>query len=164
MIKDYAVFLRNNQNPNMAPIRKMLTELGFSEVASLGSSGNFVFCAPTTEISVLERQITEAVGAEAIVRTRHELAVIVSTNPYLGQPGANLFLAREPFDKNRSVFQDAFGPQGAHPVPSGTTVYFVWPTRFSGRKAVVNFERELGVLGTMRTSKVIVRVLEKMNS
>ena len=164
MTKDYSVFLRNNRNPNMAPIRRTLEELGFTEVASLGASGNFVFCAPEAEIALLERQITDAVGAEAIVRTRQELAVIVANNPYLGQPGANLFLAREPIDKTRAVFRDAFGPEGAPPVPSGTTVYFVWPTRFSGRKAVVNFERELGVLGTMRTSRVIVRMLEMMNS
>ena len=90
--------------------------------------------------------------------------MIVANNPYLGQQGANLFLAREPIDETRTVFRAAFGPEGAPPVPSGTTVYFVWPTRFSGRKAVVNFERELGVLGTMRTSRVIVRMLEMMNS
>ena len=148
----------------MAPIRKTLVELGLTEVASLGASGNFIFCAPEAEIALLERQITDAVGAEAIVRTRQELAMIVDNNPYLGQPGANVFLAREPVDKTRSIFRDAFGPEGLPPVPSGATVYFVWPTRFSGRKAVVNFERELGVLGTMRTSRVIVLVLEMMNS
>lgn len=148
----------------MAPMRKALVELGLTEVASLGASGNFVFCAPRTEISLLERQITEAVGAEAIVRTRQDLAVLVANNPYLDQQGANLFLAREPIDKTRSVFRDAFGPEGVSPIPFGDAVYFVWPTRLSGRKTVVNFERELGVLGTMRTSKVIVRVLEMMNS
>ena len=148
----------------MAPIRKTLVELGLTEVASLGASGNFIFCAPGAEIALLERQITETVGAEAIVRTRQELAAIVANNPYLGQPGANLFLARETIDRTRSVFRDAFGPEGAPPVASDATVYFVWPTRFSGRRAVVNFERELGVLGTMRTSRVIVRVLEMMNS
>ncbi|HLO34362.1 MAG TPA: hypothetical protein VK249_34775, partial [Anaerolineales bacterium] len=126
--------------------------------------GNFIFCTPGAEIARLERQITDAVGAEAIVRSRQELAVIVANNPYLGQQGANLFLAREPIDKTRSVFRDAFGPEGVPPVLSGDTVYFVWPTRFSGRKSVINFERELGVLGTMRTSRVIVRVLEMMNS
>ena len=148
----------------MAPIRKTLVGLGLTEVASLGASGNFIFCAPGADIAHLERQVTDAVGAEAIVRTRQELAVIVADNPYLGQPGANLFLARGPIEKTRSVFREAFGPEGVPPVPSGATVYFVWPTRFSGRKTVVNFERELGVLGTMRTSRVIVRVLEMMNS
>jgi uncharacterized protein (DUF1697 family) len=148
----------------MAPIRKTLGELGFTEVASLGASGNLIFCAPGAEPALLERQITDAVGAEAIVRTRQELAVIVANNPYLGRQGANLFLARGPIDRTSSVFRNTFGPQGALPVPDGDTVYFVWPTRFLGRKAVVNFERELGVLGTMRTSRVIVRVLEMMNS
>ena len=148
----------------MAPIRKILVQVGLTEVASLGSSGNFMFCAPEAEIALLERQITDAVGAEAIVRTGQELAVIVTNNPYLGRQGANLFLARELIDKPRSVFRDAFGPEGAPPVLSGNTIYFIWPARFSGRTSVVNFERELSVLGTMRTSRVIVRMLEMMNS
>src|SRR5512147_1813376 len=113
MTKDYSVFLRNNRNPNMAPIRKTLVELGLTEVASLGASGNFIFCAPGADIALLERQITDAVGAEAIVRTRQELTVIVANNPYRGQQGANLFLARGPIDKTRSVFREAFGPEGA---------------------------------------------------
>jgi uncharacterized protein (DUF1697 family) len=163
MTRDYAAFLRNNRNPSMEPLRAALAELGLTEVGSFGATVNFVFRAPGADVALLERRITEAVGAEALVRTRQELAAIVAKDPYSGRQGANLFLARRLVDETSAVFQNAFGPKGDPPVASGTTVYFLHPTRLLGRKAVVNFERELGVMGTMRTTRVVSRVLELMD-
>ena len=147
----------------MAPLREALEGLGLTAVASFGSSGNFVFFAPGAETAILERRIAEALGAEALVRTREELAAMVANDPYAGRQGASLFLARLPVDATSGVFRNAFGPEGEPPVARGATVYFVWPTRLSGRTAVVNFEREIGVLGTMRTSRVVSRVLQMMD-
>ena len=162
-VRDHAVFLRNNRTPSMAPLRKALEGLGFAAVASFGASGNFVACALGADNALMERRITGALGAEALVRTREELAAIVANDPYAGRQGTNLFLARLPVDETNPVFGNALGPDGEPPVASGATVYFVWPTRLSGRRGVVNFERELGVLGTMRTSRVVGRVLQMMD-
>ena len=60
----------------------------------MNGQGNFVFSALGADASLLERRITEGVGAEALVRTRQELADIVANDPYSGRQGANLFLAR----------------------------------------------------------------------
>jgi uncharacterized protein (DUF1697 family) len=142
--------------------RAELTALGLTQVDSFGSSGNFVFCAPFSDIAEMERRITEALGSEALVRSRDELSAIVADDPYTGRAGAALFLAQRPVDPTAAVIRDAAGPDGDHPVACRSTVYFVNPTRFPGHKAVVNFERELGVTGTMRTSRVVARVLEMM--
>jgi uncharacterized protein (DUF1697 family) len=142
--------------------RAELVALGLTQVASFGSSGNFVLCSRLHDIPGLERRISEALGSEALVRSREELAAIVADDPYSGRVGAGLFLARQPVDQAADVIHDACGPDGERPVARGRTVYFVNPTRFTGRKAVVNFEREFGVTGTMRTSRVIARVLDMM--
>jgi uncharacterized protein (DUF1697 family) len=146
----------------MEPLRAALVKLGLTEVGSFGASGNFVFRAPSSDVALLEQRIFEAVGAEAFVRSREELLAIVANDPYAGRQGAGLFLSRRPVDEASDVFRDAFGPEGDPPVASGTTVYFMNPTRLPGRKAVIDFERELGVRGTMRASRVVARVLDMM--
>jgi len=162
MTRNCAVFVRNNRAPAMAPLRAALSGLGLADVDSFGSSGNFVLNAPNLDAAELERLATDALQAQVLVRSRQELAAIVANDPFFGQQGACLFLARQAVDQSSSVFSDAPGPQGQLPVALGSTVYFVHPTRREGRKTIVNFEHELGVVGTMRTSRVAARVLDLM--
>lgn len=146
----------------MAPLREALTAIGLTDVASFGSSGNFVFGAPGADDSELERRISAALGAEVFVRDRDELGEIVANDPYAGRPGSGLLIAGETVDSSRDVFEDAAAPDGSPPVPFGSTVYFVNPTRRRGKQAIVDFERELGVRGTMRSSRVVERVLDML--
>jgi uncharacterized protein (DUF1697 family) len=162
MTRDHAAFLRNNRTPRMEPLRAALVKLGLTEVGSFGASGNLVFHASNSDVARLERRISEAVGAEVFIRSRQELSAIVANDPYSGREGAGLFLARRPVEEGSAVFRNAFGPEGDPPVAFGTTVYFMNPTRLPGRNSVIDFERELGVRGTMRTSRVVARVLDMM--
>jgi len=162
MTRDHAVFLRGISHVSMEPLRAALVELGLTDVDSFGATGNLVFGAAGSEVALLERRICEAVGAEAFVRTRLELSVIVANDPYAGRQGAGVFFARRPFDETSPVFRGSVGPHGEPPVASGATLYFVHPTRLLGRKGIVDFERELKVTGTMRASRVVARVFERM--
>jgi len=154
--RDHAAFVRNNQTPSMEPLRAALVGVGLEEVGSFGASGNFVFHACGTDAERLERRISAALGADVFVRDQEELSAIVAHDPYSGRQGAGLFLAASPVDKTRAVFRNARGPGDEPPVAFGATVYFVSPTRLPGRRSLVDFERELGVSGTMRSSTVVI--------
>lgn len=162
MTRDYVAFLRGISNVSMQRFRVALERLGFTFVGSFGTSGNLMFCLSGEDATSLESRIGDAVGVDAFVRTRSELSAIVAHDPYVGREGAAVFLAKHPIEQSqRESLQDG-GFEGEPPVVSGATVYFVHPTRRPGRKAIVDFERELGLRGTMRSSKVVARVLDKM--
>ena len=161
--REYAAFLRGITNVPMRPFRDALVALGFTHVASFGTSGNLVFCAPETDEGSLERLIGDALGVEAFVRGRDELAAIVDRDPYAGREGSAVLLAKHLIDENREASLLAPGFDGTAPVVSGSNVYFVHPTRRPGRRGIVDFERELGVRGTMRSSRVLPRILKLMS-
>jgi uncharacterized protein (DUF1697 family) len=162
MTADQAAFLRGISNVPMKPFRTAFERLGFSEVETFGATGNILFCAAENDASALESRIGEAVGAEAFVRSREELATIVAQNPYADSKGASVFLARHQIGQSQAESLSAGGFAGDPPVISGANVYFVYPTRRPGFKGVIDFERALGVRGTMRSARVIARVLEVM--
>lgn len=158
----HAAFLRGITNVAMRPFVDALERLGLTAVVSFGASGNLVFCADAADSASLESRIAQAVGVEAFVRSRDELSAIVTQDPHSGRKGAMVFLAKRPPDRARIQSLNAGGFNGDPPVVSGATVYFVSPTRRPGRKSPIDFERELGVSGTIRSSKVIARVLDLM--
>jgi len=161
--RDYAAFVRNNRVPAMAPLRASLTALGLDDVASSGSSGNFVFCSThDRDRDSLERRISVALDAEVLVRTRDEVRDLVANDAYRDVPGSIVFLLKGEVDPRSRVLADATGPGGEHPVPTPGALYFINPTRLPGRRALVDFESELGVRGTRRTSRVLARVLAMM--
>jgi len=162
MTADQAAFLRGISNVPMQPFRTAFERLGFTEVETFGATGNILFCADDNDGSELESPIGEAVGAETFVRSSEELATIVAQNPYAGLKGASVFLARHRISQSEAESLSAGGFAGDPPVISGANVYFVHPTRRPGAKGVVDFERALGVRGTMRSARVVARVLEAM--
>lgn len=159
---DHVAFLRGISNVPMQPYRAALDGLGLADVRSFGGTGNMLFRTGRVDRETLERIIAEAVGVEAFVRTRPELAAAMSQNPYSGRPGAAVFFARRPIDAGREADLMAGGFDGDPPVISGTEVYFVHPLRRPGRQSIIDLERELGVRGTMRASHVVERVLGLM--
>lgn len=161
---DFAVFLRGISNVPMKPFREALSALGLTRVDSFGTSGNFVFCSSDEDRGLLEDRIGDALGTEAFVRSRDELTSIVAANPYADREGAAVFLAKRPIDEFRRTRMIEQGFEGDPPSFSESTIYFVHPTRRLGRKGVIDFERELDVAGTMRSSRVLARVLELMSA
>lgn len=162
MSADEVAFLRGVSNVPMQPLRESFERIGLTHVRTFGASGNILFCSDERDFSALETRIAEAVGAEAFVRSRDGLAAIAAQDPFAGRPGAAVFLAKNAIDTSRAGSLLAVAFEGETPVVSGSTVYFVHPTRRPGYKGIVDFERELGIRGTMRSSKVIARVLDMM--
>lgn len=162
MTTDHVAFLRGISNVPMEPYRAALVDIGLADVRSYGGTGNMLFRTDATDREALERSIAEAVGVEAFVRTRHELAAVVSQNPYVGVPGAVVFFARHSIDPDREDVLMAGGFDGEPPVVSGAEVYFLHPLRRPGWRSIIDLERELGVRGTMRAAHVVERVLGLM--
>jgi uncharacterized protein (DUF1697 family) len=159
---DYVAFLRGISNVPMEPYRAALVDIGLTDVRSFGGTGNMLFRAGDSDRAALEESIAEAVGVETFVRSRSELAAVVSENPYTGRPGAGVFFARGPIDASQVAALMAGGFDGEPPVVAGSEVYFVHPLSRPGHKSIIDFERVLGVRGTMRAARVVARVLELM--
>lgn len=74
----------------MADLRKLIGDLGYTEVRSVLNSGNVVFSGPARPQDEVAVAIEEAlvlklgVAARALVLDRAELAAIVAANPLLG--------------------------------------------------------------------------------
>jgi len=159
---DFVAFLRGISNVPMQPLRDALSDIGLTEVRSFGGTGNMFFCVGDMSRTTLEALIADAVGVEAFVRSRSEMAKVVSEDPYAGRFGAGVFFSNSPVDARQAASFLAGGFDGDPPVVARTEVYFVHPLRRLGRRSVIDFERELGVRGTMRASSVVARVLELM--
>ncbi len=71
----------------MADLRALLSDAGYSDVKTLGQSGNIVLGteqgSPARLGRKLESQLAEGLGvhAQVLVRTRQELAAVVAFNP-----------------------------------------------------------------------------------
>ncbi len=72
----------------MAELRRVVTALGHTEVATYIQSGNVVFATPEVDTTALagelERALAEAVGFRpaTVVLSREELARVVADNPF----------------------------------------------------------------------------------
>lgn len=90
----YAALLRAISDVEMAPLRRRLESLGFTDVESFGMSGNFFFTTERAPRAALEKQIAVELGTHAFVRTQAELAAVADGHPFRGKKGAAvMFLA-----------------------------------------------------------------------
>jgi len=77
----------------MADLRKLIEDLGYTEVRSVLNSGNVVFSGPPrvqAEVAaVIEEMLVLKLGvaARTLVLDGEELAAIIAANPLLGQAG-----------------------------------------------------------------------------
>jgi uncharacterized protein (DUF1697 family) len=160
--RDWVAFIRNNRVPRMAPLRDALAGAGLTDVASFGSSGNLVFCAGSLSAGELVDLASAALDQEVVLRSKAQLLDIVAGDPYLGQPEAGAFLFTGEIDGSAAMLRDARGSGGRPLVAAPGVVYYVGRPQMPGRAPMLDFERELGVRGTMRTSRVLARVLDMM--
>jgi uncharacterized protein (DUF1697 family) len=155
--------LRGITNVSMQPFRQAMEELGFTDVESYGASGNLLFSAGGSDPSTHERLIGERLGTPAFVRTRAELSRIAAQDPFRGRPGASvLFLARPVTAARRRAF-DRLEFEADRPVIRGRTVYLIHPARLRGKRTSVNLERQLGLRGTIRSSRMVEKLLARMS-
>lgn len=163
MTHDFIALLRAITNVSMQPLRLAMEEMGFAAVESYGASGNLLFNAPGPDTAALERQIEDSFGTPAFVRTRGELAAVVAHDPFRGRPGASVLFLEAPVSPERLEAFARLELEAERPVIRDRTVYFIHPIRLCGRQSGVNLERELGRRGTIRTSRVVERLLARMS-
>jgi len=163
MRREVAAFLRGISNVPMGPYRDALTRAGLADVVSFGATGNLMFNASDYDAAELEQRIAKLVGTAAFVRSRGELTEIVGQNPFRDRAGAAVLFMRGPVSEKRLHVLSGLKFEGDAPVVVGDNVYFVHPTQLCDRKSLFDFERELGVQGTMRGARVVGRVAEIMS-
>jgi uncharacterized protein (DUF1697 family) len=72
-----------NKRVEMAKLRSVVEELGYTDVRTYVNSGNVVYTGPKRSAKHLERALAEAFGfaVPVVLRTRDELAAVVEANP-----------------------------------------------------------------------------------
>jgi uncharacterized protein (DUF1697 family) len=159
MERQYVALLRAISNVRMEPFREAMEALGFTDVASYGMSGNFLFNAGGSDTEAMERCTAERFNTAAFVRNREEMATIVAEDPF---NSTVMFLARAPGIVQRTAFLD-LEFETPTPVLRATTVYFVHPARLVGKRSPFDFEDALDVEGTARSARVVSRLLDWMS-
>jgi uncharacterized protein (DUF1697 family) len=153
----------------MASLRDLFADLGYEDVRTHLQSGNVVFTSgksPTGVARELERQIAERLGVETevFVRTRAELARVVSRDP-LGNVAKDpsryivRFLSAKPAARVvRELASADVTPEQF--VVSGREIYS-WQPGGSQRSKVAALltEERLGVRATARNWKTVTRLL-----
>lgn len=158
MKQRYVALLRAIAHVSMDPFRKAMGELGFTDVESYGMSGNLLFNAQNSKLAALEERITSRFGTPAMVRTDVQLAKVIAQDPF---DSAILFLTRTPTASRRRAFL-GLDFDTPHPVLRGKTIYFEHPARLKGKRTSFDFERELDVLGTARSARIVRQLLARM--
>lgn len=79
----YAAFLRgvSPMNAKMADLARAFTKAGFTDVATVASSGNVVFRAKGTPAQI-EKRVAEASTFLAFIRPVEELAALLARDPF----------------------------------------------------------------------------------
>jgi len=144
----------------MADLRKLIGDLGYSEVRSVLNSGNVVFRGPSLSQDEVAAGIEEAlvlklgVAARVLVLEREELAGIVANNPLLGVASDHarlliFILARA--DSRQAIEQ--LCEQDWHPgaVALGERAVYVWcPDGILDSAAAQMLGKQLGDATTSR--------------
>lgn len=175
----YAVLLRGinvggNKKVAMADLRQLLSELGFTDVATLLQSGNAVFTYRRTKPEVLARRIQAAIreqlGLEVscIVRTRQEMEAVMAGNPLgkMASDGSKLllvFLSDSP-DPKRMAGHDAVELDPDR-IRLGDRVIYQWcPEGILAAPAVGGLaERHWSVTTTGRNWNTVTKLVALLN-
>ncbi|MCI4331063.1 MAG: DUF1697 domain-containing protein [Thermoplasmata archaeon] len=165
-----AVNLVKHQRIEMAAVRTMVTELGFSNAQTLLASGNIVFEGARESTDRVEKKLEEAldrrfaIATEVFVRTSIEWAEIVTRNPFgreaRNDPGHLLMLALkgEPDDSAWARLSDAIsGPELAR--GWGRHGYIVYPRGVGTSRLTSSIiETRLGTRATARNWNTVLKL------
>jgi uncharacterized protein (DUF1697 family) len=170
----YAVFLRGinvggNKKIGMADLRALLTDLGYTEVATLLQSGNAVVTAaeksPAKLARAVEAAITErfAMNVTCFVRTPTELDAIIKLDPFAGiadNPSRYLVVFLDdapPGDLAQRIDPAAFAPEEYR--VGGREVYLWLPGgQGESKLSEAMFGKKSGVYGTGRNWNTVTKM------
>ena len=153
----------------MAALRKLIADLGHTEVRTYVQSGNVVFRSADERPTVLECAIEErikqdlGVSTTVLLRSADEIARVAANNPFLEREddAAKLhvaFLADEPDPDRAARFEPPPG-QPEELALAGRELYLRYPNG-SGRSKLNNayIERRLGVAATNRNWNTVTKL------
>lgn len=161
----------------MEDLRKLYSELGFTNVESYIQSGNVIFQTKEKDATKLENDISEKIkevygyDVPVIVLTIDELKKIIKGNPFLKRKEIDLkrvhitFLSSTPNIKLlKSIDKERYMPDEFE--FSGKAVYLFIPDSYAKTKLSNNFfEKELKTKATTRnlnTANQILTIAEKV--
>jgi hypothetical protein len=147
-------------NPNMhgSKLCNVFEKLGFTNVASVISSGNVIFDSPSKNIAGLESEIEKALpkylgfSSTTIIRSQNDLRALVGKNPFKNKEHSLKTYLIVTFLKDKKL------------VPGGvicTTINMGQPRT---PKVMADLEKKYAKAVTTRTWLTILRILKKMES
>lgn len=152
----------------MADLRRIVTDLGHSDVKTYLQSGNVVFTSPPAKAATLaegiERRLADELGLRVpvLVRDGAELATIVDASPYAAKqddPTRMLvaFLSAAPTAARRRELTVPAGENIEYEV-LGREIHLHFPDGGYGRTKFTNahLEKKLGVVATTRNWKSVL--------
>jgi uncharacterized protein (DUF1697 family) len=155
----------------MTELKSELTELGLEDVVTYVQSGNVVFRTPARSkddiAAAVEKRITKAYGLSVavVLRTPAELARIARNNPFLGRETDLsklhvVFLNRRPPAGAVAKLDPERSPPDEFRVHA-REIYLHLPGGSARSKLTLDyFERRLGVAGTARNWKTLLKLIE----
>jgi uncharacterized protein (DUF1697 family) len=166
-----------NKPIDMARLRRMVSDLGYTDVRTYLQSGNAVFTTPagparpSEAAAVIETAVAGEFGVECrvIVRSARQLAAVMAADPlldFLGNPSRHFvaFLDRPPQPEGvKRLTGEDYGEDELRIVDGH--VYLWCPKGISSsRFARLNFDRILGAAVTMRNWNTVTKLAELAGS
>ncbi|MEV0002235.1 DUF1697 domain-containing protein [Micromonospora sp. NPDC050980] len=168
----YAALLRGvnvgNAQLAMADLRRVVTDLGHTDVKTYLQSGNVVFTSPPTRGEVLAEGIAARLADElglrvpVLVRDGGELAAVAGSSPYAGRQDDPtrvlvVFLSAAPDPARVGELAVPAGEEMEYAVV-GREVHLHFPAGRYGRTkfTAAYLERKLGVVATARNWKSVL--------
>ncbi len=155
----------------MADLRKQVESLGLTDVATYIQSGNVVFSTAAGEpgrwARLLEERISAAMGFRmtAFVLSPDELKKAAAGNPFdparldKEQRSHLMFLSAAPDAAHRRALMALQGEEYRFQV-KGRILYLAYSRKYDGNRRSLDFEKILGAAGTMRSWKVVDKLIE----
>jgi uncharacterized protein (DUF1697 family) len=164
-----AVNVGSRNRVQMAALRALCDDLGYSDVVTYIQSGNVVLRSPVRSAAAVERALTRAIQKElglaitVIARSKDDVAKVVSNNPFPkaepnrlhvafldAKPAATRVRALETFDAGRDEVE-----------VRGREAYLHTPQGYGVSKLSGAFvETQLRVVATARNWNTVVKLLD----
>jgi len=157
----------------MADLRVLFEGLGFTDVSTLGNSGNVVFAAPRGSRAELVSRIREALASRLaltvslILLSASEVAAAVRGNPLAKavNPSHLLFLVpprRSDLSRVRPLLEQRFAPER---LALGTRVVYLWCANGVARSPLwAAADRALARTGTVRNMATFTKAMSIMEA
>jgi len=156
----------------MTVLADLFRHLGYTDAETYIQSGNIVFTCHNGNIDDVSSGIRKAIISDfnlnisVITRTSDDMENIISTNPFLGEPGfdpskmAVLFLELKPTDEQiLKVAGIDYPPDKFH--INDSEIYIYCPNGFGKTKIYTNFfEAKMKVTGTARNWRTVNKLVE----